>query len=147
MIICDTSGLYAAAAYNADQPGHRETLAAVAEHTGPLVVSPYVLTELDYLLRTRVGVDAEVGMLRDVQTGAYEVADLSSAELEQAISLIERYVNRNLGIADAANVVLAARHRTTRLLTLDARAYRIVRPLWGDAFTLLPADAEATTSS
>lgn len=145
MIICDTSGLYAA--YNADQPDHRETLAAVAEPAGPLVVSPYVLTELDYLLRTRVGVDAEVGMLRDVQAGAFDVADLSLAELEQAISLIERYADRNLGIADAANVVLAARYRTTRLLTLHARDYRIVRPLWGDAFTLLPADAPVTERS
>lgn len=139
MIICDTSGLYAA--YNARQPDHRETVAAVDGDPGPLVVSPYVLTELDYLLRTRVGVAAEVGLLRDVEAGAYEVTGLSDTEMGQAISLIEQYADRNLGIADAANVVLAARHRTTQLLTLDARDYRLVRPLWGDAFTLLPADA------
>ena len=137
MIICDTSGLYAA--YNADQAGHRETVAAT-EEAGPLVVSSYVLTELDYLLRTRVGIAAEIGLLRDVEAGAYDVTDLSGAELGQAIGLIERYADRNLGLADAANVVLAARHRTTRLLTLDLRDYRIVRPLWGEAFTLLPAD-------
>jgi inositol transport system substrate-binding protein len=53
LIICDTSGLYAA--YNARQPDHRATVAAVDGDPGPLVVSPYVLTELDYLLRTRVG--------------------------------------------------------------------------------------------
>lgn len=139
MIICDTSGLYAA--YNSRQPGHRETVAAVSRAPGPLVVSHYVVTELDYLLRTKVGVDAEVGMLKDVEAGVYQVAELSEAELTQAISVIERYADRNLGIADAANVVLAARHRTTSLLTLDERDYRIVRPLWGDAFTLLPTDS------
>jgi hypothetical protein len=139
LIICDTSGLYAA--YNARQPDHRETVAVVDGDPGPLVVSPYVLTELDYLLRTKVGVAAEVGLLRDVEAGAYEVTGLSDLEMGQAISLIEQYADRNLGIADAANVVLAARHRTTQLLTLDPRDYRVVRPLWGDAFTLLPADA------
>jgi hypothetical protein len=36
---------------------------------------------------------------------------------------------------------LAARHRTTRLLTLDERDFRPMRPLFGTAFTLLPADA------
>lgn len=76
---------------------------------GPLVVSQYVLTELDYLLRTKVSVEAEVGMLGDLQAGAYETAELAATEIASAISLIERYASRNLGIADAANVVLAAR--------------------------------------
>lgn len=139
LIICDTSGLYAA--YNTRQPGHRETVAAVNKSAGPLVVSQYVVTELDYLLRTKVGVDAQLGMLRDVQAGAYEVTALSEPELDRAIALIEQYTDRNLGIADAANVILAARYRTTDLLTLDERNYRVVRPLWGDAFRLLPADS------
>jgi hypothetical protein len=37
--------------------------------------------------------------------------------------------------------MLAARHRTTRLLTFDERHFRAVKPLYGKAFTLLPADA------
>lgn len=105
-----------------------------------LVVSPYVLTELDYLLRTRIGVDAELVMMRDVEAGVYDVADLTPGEYEQVIALIDRYRDHNLGLADAANVVLAARYRTTRILTLDERDFRIIRPLWGDAFTVLPAD-------
>ena len=38
-------------------------------------------------------------------------------------------------------VVLAGRHGTTCLLTLDERHFRTVRPLTGRSFTLLPADA------
>ena len=34
----------------------------------------------------------------------------------------------------------AAAAKTTRLLTLDERHFRPMRPLWGEAFTLLPAD-------
>lgn len=43
-------------------------------------------------------------------------------------------------MADASVAVIAARSRTTRLLTLDERHFRCMRPLWGEAFTLLPAD-------
>jgi hypothetical protein len=42
-----------------------------------------------------------------------------------------------------SNVVLADRYRTTRLLTLDQRHLRVLRPLWGaNAFTLLPFDED-----
>jgi hypothetical protein len=47
-----------------------------------------------------------------------------------------------IGVTDAASVVLADRYRTTRLLTLDQRHFRRLRPLWGaDYFTLLPYDS------
>ena len=45
-------------------------------------------------------------------------------------------INRNwddsnyIGITGAANIVLADRYRTTRLLTLDQRRFRRLRPLW-----------------
>jgi uncharacterized protein len=38
-------------------------------------------------------------------------------------------------------VVLAERHGTTRILTLDERHFRAIRPLHADAFTLRPAGA------
>jgi hypothetical protein len=45
-----------------------------------------------------------------------------------------------LGIADASNVILADRHRTTTILTLDQRHFRCLRPLWGAShFTRGPA--------
>ncbi len=46
-----------------------------------------------------------------------------------------------IGVADASIVVLAARYRTTRLLTFDERHFRAIKPLHGEAFTLLPADS------
>ena len=88
MIVCDTSALYAA--YNARQPEHKKVLAALERRRGPLVMSSYVLTELDYLLRTKVSLEAEVGLLPDVEAGAYEVSSLSTAEIGTAAALIER---------------------------------------------------------
>ena len=48
MIIADTSGMIAAFGRNA--PRHSQALAAVEADLGPIVVSPYVLGELDYML-------------------------------------------------------------------------------------------------
>ncbi|WP_275957469.1 hypothetical protein [[Mycobacterium] fortunisiensis] len=36
----------------------------------PLVVSPYVIAELVYLVATRIGVDAELAVLSELSRGA-----------------------------------------------------------------------------
>jgi uncharacterized protein len=58
------------------------------------------------------------------------------------MELIDRYADLKIGLSDASVAVLAARHRTTRLLTLDERDFRPMCPLYGTAFTLLPADTK-----
>lgn len=55
--------------------------------------------------------------------------------------MCKSYAELNIGITDASLVVIAARYNTTRLLTLDQRHFRTVRPLWGaSAFRLHPND-------
>lgn len=52
-----------------------------------------------------------------------------------------RYASLQLDLADAVNVVLAARFQTNVVLTLDHRDLRAVRPLTHHAaFRLLPDD-------
>jgi uncharacterized protein len=58
-----------------------------------------------------------------------------------AIAVIERYREMRIGLADASLVVLADRYATTRLLTLDERHFRAIRPLDPKAFALPPADS------
>ena len=106
--------------------------------TEPLVVSPFVVAELDYLVATRVGVDAELVALEELAGGAYELAALDAADLVTASTLIARYRDQSIGIADASIVVLADRYHTRELLTLDHRHFEVVRPLSGGRFKLLP---------
>jgi hypothetical protein len=138
VIIADTSGLLAA--FGRDATRHREALAAYESDPGPVVLSPFVLAELDYMLLTRVGVKAELELLQDVADGVFELASFNRSDVGQAAAVASCYADLGLGIADASLVVLAARYQTTRLLTLDERHFRTVRPLHADAFTLLPAD-------
>ena len=139
MIVLDTSGLLAIV--DSDQQDHAAVHRAIAAEPGPFLVSPFVLAELDYLLMTRLGVSVEIDLLREVAAGVYDLAAFRTEDLTEAADLIERYRDLKVGLADASVAVIAARMRTTRLLTLDERHFRAIKPLWGQAFTLLPADA------
>ena len=54
------------------------------------------------------------------------------------LELINRYRDQDIGLADASLVILAARYRTDRLLTLDHRHFRVIRTLNGRAFSIQP---------
>lgn len=136
MTIADTSGLLAL--FNSAEPEHDVVSRLVTEIEDPLVVSPYVVAELDYLVASRVGVDAELAVLGELAGGAYELAQLDASDLERASAVIERYRDQSIGLADASNVVLADRYRTREILTLDRRHFDVLRPLSGGRFKLLP---------
>jgi len=139
MILADTSGLLAVFGY--DSRPHQQARAAYENDHGPVIMSPYVLAELDYMLLQRAGVKAETELLREVAAGVFKLAEFDSRNVAQAADLVERYADLRIGIADASIVVLAAKYGTTRVLTLDERHFRAMRPLHADAFTILPADA------
>ena len=138
MIIADTSGLVAA--FGQDIRPHRQARAAYEDDPGPVILSPFVLAELDYLILRNAGVKAELDLLRDVADGVFTLAEFSPRDVAQAAAVAERYQDLRIGLADASIVVLAARYQTTRVLTLDERHFRAMRPLHADAFTILPAD-------
>jgi predicted nucleic acid-binding protein len=138
VIVLDTSGLLAA--YGQDLTGHLPVTRALRADPGPLILSPFVLAELDYLVTTRAGVAAELTVLRDVAAGVYRLADFGSRDVAEAAEVAERYAGLKLGLADASVAVLAARFGTTRVLTFDHRHFRAMTPLQGGSFMLLPAD-------
>ena len=139
MILLDTSGLFAALVETeVDHQGVNEVL---QHEQGPFLLSPFVICEIDYLLRTATTVDAEIEFLREVANGSYTVPTFGLAEIADAVDVIERYRDLGIGIADASLVVLAGRHGTNRLLTLHERDFRVLRTPAGGPFTLLPADA------
>ena len=136
MIVADTSGLLAL--FNRREPTHPAVRALVDGEPEPLVVSPYVVAELDYVVATRLGVSAELAMLAEVSGGAYHLAGFGAEELVRARGVVERYRDQGVGLTDASIVVLADRHRTRSLLTLDHRHFGVLRPLDGGRFRLLP---------
>jgi predicted nucleic acid-binding protein len=137
-LVVDTSGLLAALA--ADQRLHASARRALAEEVGDLVLSPFVLAELDYLVTRELGTDASLELLSDVARGAYALAGFGDEDVAVALEVIDRYRDLGIGLADASLVVLAEREGTRRILTLDERHFRALRASDGRPFVLLPAD-------
>ncbi len=122
----DTSGLLAA--IDASQRHHAAAAAALRASEGPLLLSPFVLAELDYLLATRVSTKAAVALLDQVADGAYRLEPMTAGDIARASEIIGRYRDLELGVADASLVVLAERYRTSDILTLDQRHFRPAAP-------------------
>ncbi len=135
-MIVDTSALLAF--FDRDEPDHQAVSDVLTGATEPLAVSPYVVAELDYLVFSRLGVLAELAVLRELAGGAWDLPAIDIEDVARASSIIDRYADQNLGIADASIVLLAARYRTRTIVTLDRRHFDVVRPLNGGRFTVLP---------
>lgn len=135
-VIVDTSALLAY--FDTSEPDNSAVTDAIDATTDLLVVSSYVVAELDYLVSTRHGVDAELAVLDELLGGAWELAGCGADELKQARSIIAKYHDQDIGVADASNVVLAERYRTRTIVTLDRRHFDVLRSITGDQFTVLP---------
>ena len=136
MIIADTSGLIAFFSESGSQ--HEAVAAWVEAHDPVMVVSPYVLAELDYLVATRRGVDVELAVLAELSGGAYELARMDAPDVVAARRVVERYRDLGVGLADASLAVLAQRYRTRTILTLDHKHFSVMRPLDGGTFAIVP---------
>jgi uncharacterized protein len=135
-VIADTSGLLAY--YNAAEPAHARVKAVVESAAEPLVVSPFVVAELDYLLATRLGVAAELAVLGELGSGAYELPALRAADVVACAEIVDRYADQEIGVTDASLVLLAKRFDTRTILTLDHRHFDVLKSLQGKKFVVVP---------
>lgn len=138
MILLDTSGLLAA--LDEAQLQHAACREIVQNARAPLLLSPFVLAELDYLLATRVGQAAELAFLDEVARGAYTVPSFSPEQVGEARQVIQRYRTLKIGLADASLVVLAGQLGVREVLTLDERHFRALRTKQGKRLRIVPAD-------
>jgi predicted nucleic acid-binding protein len=139
LIICDTNCLLSLV--NADDQHHEEVRGIAGAQTRPLIVSPLVLGEFDYLVRKVVSSEAARGIPSGLLQGRMiEVASMSHTDLLTAVKIDAKYAALELGFTDASLVVLAYRYKTLELLTRDERDFRPVTPLQGGSFRLLSKD-------
>jgi predicted nucleic acid-binding protein len=137
-LICDAAPLVALA--DRAEPRREEVLRLLRDEPGQLILPAPVAAEVDYLLGVRLGQAARRAFLEVLAARRYEVACLTPGDYATVAGLDARYAALELGLADCAVVVLAARFRTERLLTFDERDFRPIEALQGGAFRLLPAD-------
>lgn len=97
-----------------------------------------VVTEVTYLLGSRLGAEPEVRFLGDLAAGAFTVEPVSPADWLRIAELVARYRDLPLGTVDASVVATAERLGLHEIATLDRRHFGVVRPDHVEAFALLP---------
>ena len=135
-MIVDTSALLAF--FDSDEPDHVAVSDVLTSTVEPLIISPYVVAELDYLVASRLGTTAELTVLRELAGGAWDLPAIEAAEFARAADVIDRYDDQSIGLADASNVVLAHRFGTRTIATLDRRHFSVLRPIRGGRFRIVP---------
>lgn len=102
------------------------------------IVPIAVLPEADYPISTHVGPDLALALLRSVTDGELLLEPVTIDDLRRAVALMERYRDASIGLVDASVVAVAERLGITRVLILDRRHFRMIRPRHCAAFELVP---------
>lgn len=135
-MIVDTSALLAF--FDVNEPTHSKVAAIIDAADEALVVSPFVIAELDYLLLTRHGTHAEQAVLGELAGGAWELPDFGRSRLQAGAAIVQAYADVPIGLTDASLIVLADEYRTDRIATLDRRHFSVLRLPGGGPVRVLP---------
>ena len=136
-LILDTGPLYAS--LDRSDQDHAACRALIETCTEPLVIPAPVLVEVDSWISQRLGPGALVALLADIESGAYRVVDLVTADYTRVRELCDRYADADIGFVDAAVLAITERLGEPKLATLDRRHFGLLRPRHCDALELLPS--------
>lgn len=96
------------------------------------------MTEVTYLLASRLGPEPEVRFLGDLAAGAFSVEPVAAGDWLRIAELVASYRDLPLGTVDASVVTTAERLGVQEIATVDRRHFSVVRPSHRAGFTLLP---------
>ena len=102
----------------------------------PLITVWPVLTEAMYLLS--FSWQSQDDLWESVERGGLRITDFTAADVTRIRSLMRKYRDRPMDLADAALVRVAERDRLRTVFTLDHEDFRIYRPAPGKTFSLIP---------
>ncbi len=137
-IVADSGAVYAI--YDSRDLMHRPVRLVVEEEASQLIIPAPVLGEIDYMLRVRIGTAALEQFLSDVDRGSYRIEPFTKDDIQRCRALLAQYRDLDIGLCDASVAATAERLGIDRILTVDERDFRVIRPLSGKPFKLLPAD-------
>lgn len=110
-----------------DDRHHATSLELLESYPGPLLVPMLVITEVAYLLGTRLGAEAEVRFMGDLAAGNLIAEPVAVADWLRVAELVARYADLPLGTTDASVVAAAERLGVTEVATFDRRHFTVVR--------------------
>jgi hypothetical protein len=117
---------------------HRACVQCLAELTGPMLTTWPAFTEAMYLLGEAGGWIAQDALWTLVAQGDVEIAEQGLDQRDRMRSLMEKYQDRPMDMADASLVVLAEKRGLRDIFTLDHTDFQVYRINRRHAFRLWP---------
>jgi predicted nucleic acid-binding protein len=121
---------------NARDDRHQDCLAVLRSTKGPLVTVWPAVTEAMYLLGESWS--AQNNLWGRIVTGAVLIAPIGPGDYGRMRSLMEKYRDLPMDLADAALVCVAEREEIARVFTIDRRDFERYRPRGLGHFTIVP---------
>ena len=85
-----------------------------------------ILPEVDYIVHTRLGVEAARAFRQDVAEGTFTIGWSEDADLRRAVELDQTYSNLSLGLVDGVVMAMAEKLEARAIATLDVRDFGAV---------------------
>ena len=133
-VLLDTGPLVALLAETDDH--HQRCVDTFATLVPPLLTCWPVLTEAAWILRKQPRPLEHIAAA--YATGMFEILPLEGNALTEIASIMRRYEDAGLQLADAALAHLAERENIRTVFTLDRRDYSIIRLKRNRALRLIP---------
>ena len=133
MALCDTGPLVAL--FDVHETQHAKCRTALEEFDGNLVTSWPVLTEAFHFLNPGPAADQLWGF---ISKGGVILPELTPADWPRMRTLMRKYADLPMELADVSLVVLAERLKLRRILTLDRRHFSVYRPRNIHSFEIFP---------
>lgn len=134
--IADTS--FVAALGNRTDKRHSECVTAY-QRESVIYLPQSVLAEVGYMLGREIGNRAFAEFLMRLPDTKYRILALEMRDLLRTSELLAQYADSRIDFVDATIAAIAERLKITRILTLDQRDFRIMRPKHSDYFEILPS--------
>jgi uncharacterized protein len=140
MILIDTGPLVAF--FDASDRYHDFCIDILKDLADPLLTTWPVVTEAFFLLD--FSWKAQDALWEFMLRGGLEIGGLSEKALMRCQTMMEKYKDLPMDLADGTLVVLGEELKLNRVFTLDHKHFQIYRPLHVKRFELLPAQGIRT---
>jgi len=117
---------------------HRQAIEAMqAVRTGRVVAAP-LITELFYMLASRIDYQTAVRVFSTLQTVAFQIEPLTAVDMVRMSEIMVQYADNQFDYVDVALMALSERLNILDVFTFDRRDFSVFRPTHTPALNLLP---------
>lgn len=134
--LLDSGFLYATV--DQDDKNHARVMQVLASRKERVLLPTIVLTETTHLLAARRGHLVMRQFIGRLAQHPFPLVNPIQDDFSRIYDLLDQYANLRLDFVDATIIALAERFNIQRILTVDQRDFRAVRPKHCPYFEILP---------